>query len=347
MIVTSQRPGVFSSYTVTSLSGARTSAQYAAVVAGAQTGVPGKAYRFTTPDAVSAELGGGALAAGAKLLLECGVSQVVCIAAFIGEETEEADWDTAFAAVEELENIGAVVCGSVSAAVQAKLSESIARSCIALKERIGLVCADTAESAQGLAAALNNERICLCFPASVYKGQTGAFFTACAFAGALLLSGAGENLSGCVCNGIGLDGGNLAETVVQTLLGAGVAVFETVGGGVECIKAVTTRTKNGGTEDYSLANIATVRTIDHILQRARARMKAVLHGAKSNAATMQSIVAQMTVLLAEALDEGLVSSFETPRAALLAQDPSVCEVTLSFAAATAINQIHIVAHVQI
>lgn len=347
MIVNSLRPGVFSSYTVTSLSGARTSAQYAAVVAGAQAGVAGKTYRFTNPDTICAELGEGALAAGAKLLLECGVSQVVCIPAFIGDKTEEADWDAAFAAAEELENIGAVVCASVSATVQARLCESIARSCAALRERIGLACADTAKNAQSLATALNHERICLCYPASVYQGQTSAFFTACAFAGALLLSGPGENLSGCACKGVSLDGDNLAESVVQTLLGAGVAVFETTGGSTECIKALTTRTKTGGIEDYSLANVATVRTIDHILQRARARMKTILRGAKSNAASMQSIVAQMTVLLAEALDEGLVSSFDTPRAALLAQDPSVCEVTLSFAAATAINQIHIVAHVQI
>ncbi|WP_312643380.1 hypothetical protein [Hydrogenoanaerobacterium sp.] len=336
----SLRPGVFSSYTVTSALGAVVSVQYAAVCALALGGEAGKVYRFTSYADAAAIFTDSALLRAVKLLLESGVSQVICVPVGTnGGNPDDNAYEAAFAAIEGLDNIGAVLCDSVSATVQAKLLQSITRSCSALKERIGLVNADNAEHAVQLAQALNSERICLCYP--------GGFSGACAFAGELLTGTVGDNLSGSICKGIVLDEDNLTEDTVQTLLAAGVVVFETVGNAVECIKAVTTRTKTDGTADYSFANVATVRIIDHILQRARTVMKVLLKNARGNPATMQSIVAQMTVLLSAAVDEGIVSSFATPRAALLAGDPSVCVVVLSFTAATAINQIHIVAHISI
>lgn len=340
MTINSLRPGVFSTYTVTSTSGAGVSAQYAAVCAVAQGGEAGKVYRFTHYAEAAAVFAGGALLDAAKLLLESGVSQVICIPVSTnGSAADSMAYEVAFAATEELDNVGIVLCDSVNFDVQTKLLESINRSCNALKERIGVVSADSAEQADKLAQALNSERICLCY--------LGGFAAACAFAGALLTGDVGDNLSGSSFKNILLDSDNLPETTVQTLLSSGVTVFETVGGSVECIKAITTRTKTDGETDYSFANVSTIRIIDHILQRARGVAKLLLKNAKGSPATMQSMIAQMTVLLSTAVDEGLVSSFETPKAYVQTGDPSVCVVELGFVAATAINQIHIVAHISI
>lgn len=343
-VTNSLRPGVFSSYTITPSAAARASAQYAAVCARAVGGEAGTVYRLTSAGE-TAIFTGGVLPLAARLLLENGVSKVLCVP--VGEAPDDEAYARAFAAVAELPNLGAVLCDSVKPAVQSALRESVEAASAALRERIGIVSGDTAENAAALALALNSERMCLCYPASVYQGESDAFFTACAFAAALLAAPAGENLNGSACGGIAVAGENLAESAVQTLLGAGVAVFEEAGGAAECIKAVTTRTKSGGGSDYSLANVSTIRIIDQILQRGRAMLKVLLKNARNNAATAQSIAAQMTVLLSAAADEGLVSGFDAPRVYPLADDPSVLAVELSFAAATALSQIHIVAHVQL
>lgn len=344
----SLRPGVFSTYTISSGSAAAVSAQYAAICARAVGGTAGTVYRFSSLEELAGTFTGGALYHGARLLLRSGVSQVVCVPASTdGTEPADSAYGDAFDAVAAIENIGAVVCDSEKAAVHTLLKASVCEASAALRERLGIVAMANAESAAAQALALASERICLCCPASVYEGQTGAFYTACAYAGLLLTSGVGENLSGSVCESIALAGENLAESAVQTLLGAGVTVFETVGGAVECIRGMTTRTKSDGVADYSLANVSTVRIIDQVLQRARARMKLLLKNARGSAATLQSIVAQMAVLLAEAESEGLLSEFATPLASISADDPSVCVVELAFTPATAINQIHIAARISL
>ena len=348
MTTNSLRPGVFSSYTVTSSAIAGATIQYAAVCACALGGVAGKLYRFTGYAEAAAVFSGGTMLTAIKQLLEHGVSQVVCVAVSTtaAAPTDES-YTLAFEAVSEVQNIGVVLCDSHTPAVQSALLKSINGSCEALKERVAMVSADTAESAAELATLLNSERICLCYPASTYNGVTSSFVTACAFAGMVLASAVDENLSGSVCTGIVPAGENLSESSVQTLLGSGVTVFEAVHTNVECIKAVTTRTKTSGVTDYNFSNISTIRIIDQILQRARNTMKALLKTAKSGTATMQSMASQMTVLLAATVDEGLLRSFEAPRIYPLASDASVCVIELSFAVATAINQIHITAHIQL
>ncbi|MEG1428338.1 MAG: hypothetical protein RSC64_00955 [Hydrogenoanaerobacterium sp.] len=348
MTTNSLRPGVFSSYTVTSSAISGVSAQYAAVCACAIGGEKGKLYRFKSFSEVSGIFTGGAMLAAAKLLLENGVSELICVPVSVtATAATENDYKLAFAATAEIQNIGVLLCDSTDTAVQKALLASINASCTALKERIAVIGAGATQGAEALAQALNSERICICAPACTYEKTTDTFMTACGFAALLLASPADENLSGSVCRAVTPSGENLSESTVQALLGAGVTVFEADGNNLECVKAVTTRTKTNGAIDTSFTNIATTRIIDEILQRARATMKLLLKTAKGGSATLQSMVAQMTVLLSAASEEGLLRSYDTPRAYPSATDPSVCVMELSFAVATAINQIHIVAHIQL
>ena len=342
------RPGVFSAYTVTSGTPAERSEQYAAVCAPARGGEAGRVYRVTTLAEAEAVFTGTLLTA-ARLLLGCGVAQVVCVPATVdGTAPNDEAYGRAFAAMEELDNIGAVVCDCPRVGVQRLLLESVERSCKHLKERIAVVTADTADMAEANAKALDSERVCLCWPPCRYGGASDGFVTACAFTGRLLTSAPAAPLSGeALSREVALASDNVPESEVQRLLRAGVTVFETTGAGVECIRAVTTRTKTGGVDDATFRNLSTVRIIDSILGRARAGLKLLLRSSRSRGAALPSIVSQMTVLLAEARDEGLVNSFEAPRASLSAEDPSVCVVELAFEAATAINQIHIMAHISV
>lgn len=349
MTTNSLRPGVFSSYTVTSSAVSGASAQYAAVCARAVGGEKAKLYRFTRYADAAEIFTGGAMLAAVDMLLRMGVSQVVCAPASVtAAEPAAEDYDLAFGAVAEAANIGAVLCDSGDAQVQAALLASVKNvSCKAFKERIAIMGAEDAETAAARAAALNDERACLCFPKTSFGGVTSGFMTACAFAGMLLTSPVDKNLSGESCAEISLADAALTEAGVQTLLAAGVTVFEEASAAPECVKAITTRTRTGGETDYSLASVATVRIIDQILQRARATMKILLKNAKNTSGTLQSMAAQMTVLLASAVDEGLLRGFEAPRVYPLATDAEVCVVELAFTAASAVNQIHIVAHISL
>lgn len=343
------RPGVFSAYTVISGTPAERSEQYAAVCAPALGGEAGKVYRVTTEAQVQEQFTGGTLLTAARLLLRCGVAQVLCIPATVdGSVPGDEAYGRAFAAAEELENVGVVLCDSPRTSVQGLLLESVERSCRNLKERIAVVTADTMDGAVTNARALGSERVCLCYPACRYGSVSDGFLTACAFAGRLLTSAPAAPMSGeALFKDIQLAADNLPENDVQRLLRAGVTVFETAGGAVECIRAVTTRTQTGGVDDATFRNLSTVRIIDSILSRARASLKLLLRSAHSRGTQLPSIVSQMTVLLAQARDEGLVNSFEAPRASPSAEDPSICVVELSFEAATAINQIHIMAHISV
>ncbi|MEG0115747.1 MAG: hypothetical protein RSA00_04930, partial [Hydrogenoanaerobacterium sp.] len=79
MTTNSLRPGVFSSYTVTSSAISGVSAQYAAVCACAIGGEKGKLYRSKSFSEVSGIFTGGTMLAAAKLLLENGVSELICV----------------------------------------------------------------------------------------------------------------------------------------------------------------------------------------------------------------------------------------------------------------------------
>ena len=139
----------------------------------------------------------------------------------------------------------------------------------------------------------------------------------------------------------------LGQDEGETLLGAGVTPLETQPGGVEIIRAVTTRTKTGGKTDLSFLPVNTILIIDHVMETVRGALKSRLTGMKNTTQTRESIASQVTVELGQLLDGEIIESYEPPRVYVHPDDPAVLVVELAFAVAHAANQILISASIQV
>ena len=79
----------------------------------------------------------------------------------------------------------------------------------------------------------------------------------------------------------------------------------------------------------------------------RRSLAAFLRGAKNSAQTLSAVASQLTVLLEDFLDRGIITGYGAPRVYCQPDDPEVCIAQVSFTAAYLINQIHIQAQIQL
>ncbi len=284
----------------------------------------------------------------ALLWLEQGVGLWLLPATVDGSQPEEADYAAALAKAQEIKDAACLLCDSGEEQVLLEVKAAVEQALRQQREWLGFgFC--SASDAPGLAAALNSERMVLCCQkASAAQGEEGdALFTCAAFAARILaLSAPNDSLSGLPLPGIGAVEA-LGETEVEALLAAGVTVFEEIGGAVECICGVTTKTKAQGGEDRSLGAITTVLMIDHVMQAVRARLKGLLQSIRTDRYTLGAIETQAAVALGEEQDLGLVESFQSPQASRDKENPSTCHVLLRFALAVVVSQIWITAEITV
>lgn len=346
MAINNQRPGVYSRYDVTSVYASPRSLKYAAVVAKADGGEINTLYRFTSyADACgvfSPDTDGVFMRALTGILFESGVSEILAVP--VG-----TSYEPALAVIEETENIGALICDAAALSDLQAVKASVLKSAEALRERVAFCGNSDPVKAISAATALNCERVVLACPAANAKNYAGrgAVLAACALAAKILVLGdAAANLNGEPMERLA-EPDTLPEATIQSLLSSGVCVFESIGGEVECIRAVTTRTKTNDAPDRSLMGLNTILIIDDVLQNLRAALKTRLRGGRIAGASMQTIHSQVVVELAARQSEGLLESFETPRVYASADDPAVCVVELSFSVAHVISQIHVTAHIQV
>lgn len=340
------RPGVYSRYDISSHYSTALSSRYAAVAAKSSGSAPQEALRFSSyaeaQQALPPDGDGECLLGCVRLLFDCGVSQVVAVAV-------KEDYAAALALVEEIPNIGAVVCDCTEEAGLAALRDSVHRSSGALRERIAFCGMDDPEAAAKAAKALNSERVVLACPAASPRGSArrGAVYTACALAGAVLAQDdPAHNFNGLRLSALESPDA-LEESQIQTLLGAGVTVCEEVGGAVECIRLTTTRTETSGEPDNTLRSVNTVLIIDDVMATIRSALKARLGGARISELSYGSIVSQVLVELAAKRESGVIESYEPPKVYGDSADPAVCVVELSFKVAQVLSQIHVVAHIEV
>lgn len=340
------RPGVYSKYDVTSSYTAPLSSQYAAVVAKAAGGETGKLYSFQNfaeaCEIFDYDIDGVYMRDLIGLLFESGVSRVLAVAA--GDRLEEA-----LKALSNAENVGAVICGAESPEDLAKLKDYVLKSFEERRECVAFCGANDADGAAEAARALNCERVVITAPGVALKknGRRGALFAAAALAGKILASGdAAYNFNGEPFPLLTAPE-QLSESTVQSLLESGVTVFEAVGGEVECIRALTTRTHTNGVPERGMTGMNTVLIIDDVMRFVRGTLKMRLRGGRISGSPLESIRSQVVVALSQKQEEGLIEGFEPPRCRPDGADPSVCVVEMSFTVAHVISQIHVTAHIQV
>ena len=134
---------------------------------------------------------------------------------------------------------------------------------------------------------------------------------------------------------------------VETLLAAGVTPLCQAGSAVEAVRVLTTSTAVGGSPNRSFSPINSVLIVDFVMKALRQSLGSLLRGAKNSQTTLSAVASQLTVLLGDFLDRGIITGFEAPRVSIQPDAPEVCVAQVAFTAAYLINQIQIRAQIQL
>lgn len=338
------RPGVYSSYTVTpSYTGAREALPVGIV---GRLGLDGdQPVLIRRGDTLT----GGTLAAtAARLLFGAGLQEFwACPVA------EGADAAAYTAALEALGEAGEVALIAIEDSAADTLTAAAvfaeARSQAQRETLVFAGCAGNVTAAAQLAKGVDHPRVVLCHGAAVPSGESqgAAFWGAVALAAAVaVLEDPGISLTGAELPGLtGVTGATYAQ--VEGLLAAGITPLYPSGAGVEAVRVLTTSTTQDGSPNRSFSPINSVLIIDYVMKALRRSLAALLKGARSSRQTLSAVASQITVLLGEFVDRGIITGYQTPRVYCLADAPEVCVAEVAFTAAYLINQIHIRAQIQL
>ena len=338
------RPGVYSSYTVTpSYTGAREALPVGIV---GRLGLDGdQPVLIRRGDTLT----GGTLAAtAARLLFGAGLQEFwACPVA------EGADAAAYTAALEALGEAGEVALIAIEDSAADTLTAAAvfaeARSQAQRETLVFAGCAGNVTTAAQLAKGVDHPRVVLCHGAAVPSGESqgAAFWGAVALAAAVaVLEDPGISLTGAELPGLTkVTGATYAQ--VEGLLAAGVTALYPSGAGVEAVRVLTTSTTQDGSPNRSFSTINSVLIIDYVMKALRRSLAALLKGARSSRQTLSAVASQITVLLGEFADRGIITGYQTPRVYCLADAPEVCVAEVAFTAAYLINQIHIRAQIQL
>ena len=347
-LIDTKRPGIYTGYELSSLYGGR-SKQYGAIAAAGVTGAGqvNSYLSFAQAKGALTHPGDSLLLTMMQILFAAGVSRVLCYP--VGQSPSAADYTAAFAALGQEENIGVLLCDSQEEAILQAMKASALASSQNKRERVAIAAHPDWEQAIYLAQNLNCERVVLCCGSGTVDGKTyHPALLAAALGGAVLcqedpsLSLNGERLP--ALTGLAQ---NLSQEAVEQLLTWGVTPAEKIGSWVECISAITTRTRTDGVEDRTYRQLGTLRIIDDLLITVRTALKERLHGLKNTPQTRESIASQVTVELAAKQQQGLLESFDPPVVYQSQDDPGVCVVELAVTVAHVMDQIFILAQVQV
>ena len=344
-IIASERPGVFSSYQTSTITNGGTEGGAVGLVAACGGCEIGRVYSVTRMSSASLYFGedeNSLMIALCEILLLNGASEIRAVAV-----ENEQSYEQAFAILEGDETVTSVVCDSDSEAIHILLSESVGRASANKRERVGVVFA--AENAGERAKRLNSERMVMVSQ----SGLSGAgevlpgIFLAAALAAQVSAGGAGKNYNGLRLSGLTQLGEALGEDEVDEWIRTGVTPLEAISGGVEVIRAVTTRSESGGVPDRTYRDLSTVLVIDNVIRAVRGALHPVLSGARNNQRTRTALATQAAVVLVERQGAGLIDGYDAPRVYPDPDDGGICILELAFTVARGINQIHITAHIRV
>lgn len=338
------RPGVYSTYTVTpGYTGAREALPVGII---GQLGLAGtEPVLIRRGDSLT---GGTAAARAAELLFGAGLQQFW--ACSLGETADAAAYSQALAAMGEAGDAALIAIeGNSGEILTAAAGFAAAQSAGQRETLIFAGCSGNVTTAAALAKGVDHPRVVLCHGAAVPAGETEGkpFWGAVSLAAAVaLLEDPSTSLTGAELPGLtGVTGATYAQ--VETLLAAGVTPLCRSGAGVEAVRVITTSTTIDGSANRSFSPVNSILIIDYVMKALRQALAALLRGAKNSAQTLSAVGSQITVLLGDFLDRGIITGYETPRVYCQAGAPEVCVAEVAFTAAYLINQIHIRAQIQL
>jgi len=280
---------------------------------------------------------GLSLLAGNNLALDClrllfgGSGEVIVVVA--------PGFAQALEALGGFGEVRAIVSGFAETQDLAALRSFAESSAQGQRECVVFAGIDAPQAAISAAQSLNSGRVVLCCPAISLEEEEEAhpIYGACALAAAVVgASSPIRNFNGETFPALH-HAPLMPEDAVQSLLKAGVSVFENVGARVELIRALTT---NGG----NLRSLNTVLIIDYVMRSVRQSLRVKLSAGR---ATIEGVRDLVAVELASKRDAGIITTFAPPRCRPDKNDPGICVVEISFGVAHLLSKIHLTAHIRV
>jgi len=346
-----ERPGVYSTYDVTSALWRRRGSKVIGLTALASQGEANKCVLLTSYEEGVAHFGadgeGMKMAALLRLLFLNGASQVVAVR--VADSESYAD---AFAALAAEESVQIVLCDSDDSAVQQEMKESVEAASLERRERIGIV-GSAGESAAELverARGLNSERMVLL--GGDVLGESGealgGVYAAAALAGVLCRS----SDSALPINGETLEGfGGIAEQYsdnqIDLLVRGGVTPLEMYQGAVSVVRGITTRTTTDGVADATWRELTTILIVDDVIPAVRNALHSRFMRKKNTVQTRGAIRSQVIMELENKQAAQIIDSYGDVTVSVDSNDPTVCLVSFSFGVTHGLNQIYLSAHITV
>lgn len=340
-MTSNERPGVYSSYEVSSSltgTGSRGTVGICAVSAenaGACLAVDSYAQAVAKYGAASS------MTALIRTLFLNGVAGVHAVA--VPEGAEASDYVAAFELLKLDSDITVMVCDSRDEAVFAAMRESILTAAEDQRFRIGIAELDAEPSELAdAAAALNCERMVLLNAVDETPGKTAA-----AVAAAVASSGdPALPLSGAVLHGL-TGGRSFSDGEVNSFVRSGVTAIENSGGEISVVRAVTTRTTTGGAADITWRELGTVLVIDDVIPTIKRSLRTKFSRSKNTEQTRGAIRTQVVIELESKLAREIIDSYGSVIVKPAEDDPTICEVEFEFAVAHGLNRIELKAHITV
>lgn len=346
-IIAKQRPGVYSDYETSGILYSKKTGKSIAIAAksNAETNT---VFNLQKLSDVQTIFGSDNLAYSmCKTAFENGIHNICAIS--VGDSDE--NYANAFDIIEKLDGISAVICDSSAASVQQLLMQSVVNSSLNKKERIGIISASENQTELAdWANSFNNERILLVAQSPI--DSNGNKLSGCVLTAALASILAQQTDPSQSFNGVSLEGiskldKTLTEDEIDTYIVNGIIPFEMVAGRVEIIRAVTSKTTSNGIADKTFKELNTILIVDEIIKSIREMLSSNISTAKNNVTTRSAISSQVTVKLQEFHDANIIDSYAVPNVYQSSDDPTVCIVEIDFTVAQGLNQIHIIANINV
>ena len=351
-----ERPGVYSSYDASSVVSARAAAKLIGAAAAAAKGTANKVETITSYEEGKEIFGEDAAGSRGmstllRLLFLNGAGTVKAVA--VGKGTDgAADYASAFAALEDEENVGVIVCDSTEQTVHQSLKTSVENASKRRRERIAVVggANETAAQLVNHAKAINSERVVLVGPdAAMTDGtEVSAAFAAAAVAG-VIAAGTDPSVpvNGAELSGLGAVSRQWSDSEIDQLVRGGVTPLECVGGVCSPVRGITTRTTSGGAADTTWRELTTVLIVDEVIPAIRSALRARFARSKNTAQSRGAIRSRVVLELEEMKSREIVDDYGEVQVSALADEPTVCLVEFSFTVAHGLNRIYLTAHITV
>ena len=344
-----ERPGVYSDYDASSIVAVGTAQRVIALIgtSSAQAGVYTLTSYAGAQDVFGAESQLGKML---KLAYQNGAGTVL---AYPVAEDSAAAYSPAVSAILAEKRSSLCVLGSALEAVQTAFCTALSGAAQQKGECIGICGMGAATAAQlgARAQKLNCERVVFVGPQVYAAGETAAqdgCMAAAALAGAL----AAERDPALPLSGLELQGltgvtAVYSDTEYDALVAAGVTALECEGGRVQVIRALTTRSKTGGSPDKTYRELTTMLILDELIPAIRTALRTKFAHAKNNVLTRKAIRNQVVLELDERVEREIIEGYDKLTVTAAQDDRTTCVVEFEFTVVQGLNRILLTAHMNV